>query len=425
MLHFLFRQCNMQGLRTGNCRGKHRFVRKGFDSSADAAHSDRSDRFNTISKLRKLTVFFTVLLIFGFAGCFICFAEDADYEYGTLYNNSGADGLNDSLSDEARSILSEFSIDASDPDSLAEINGFDILKKLIELSLKDIKSPISVLVSVSAMAVIFALVFQSSPDPIGAKQGAFSYILPAACAVAVAASLADVISKTAQSVSSCSVFMMSFIPAYAGLLISCGKSATGGAYSSLMFAVSQVFCSVADKLMIPLCSCMMVSSIGAAFADICKRAADIIKKVSVTVLTFGMTVFTFMLGLQTSISSASDTLGIKTAKTAMGTFIPIVGSSLGESLSVILGSVSLLKCSVGVYSVICLAVMFVPTLTELIVWKAVLCILAAVMQAVGAEKTEKLLSLSSGVLTVLMCILLCCAASYIISVALTLSAGGG
>ena len=55
---------------------------------------------------------------------------------------------------------------------------------------------------VPAMAVIYALVFQTSPDPIGAKQGAFSYILPAACAVAVAASLADVISKTAQSVSS-------------------------------------------------------------------------------------------------------------------------------------------------------------------------------------------------------------------------------
>lgn len=356
-------------------------------------------------------------------GTFGCFAQTAT-DYTELYELSGANGLSDKLSDNTRNVLREFRIDVENPESMINLNGFELIKKLIASALDNVKSPLFALSTISAVSVVYAVLFGTAPKPIDGKYDIRSYILPSICAVTVALSLTDIITDTANAVSSCNVFMTSFIPVYAGILISGGHTATGGGYSSLMFAVSQIFCTVADNLLIPLCYSALISSVGTAFSDICERICGIIKKASITLLTFGMTVFTFILGLQTSISSVSDSIGIKTAKAAIGTFIPIVGSSLSDSLSAILGSMALLKSTVGVYSMICLVIMIVPVLTDILLWKAALGLLGVVTQTTGATGASKLLSAISGLLTVLMCILLCCAAAYIISVALTLSVGG-
>ncbi len=350
-----------------------------------------------------------------------CHAEGS--EYSELYSVSDAEKLNNELNTETKNILNEFNISLDDPSSLSNLNGFDLIKKLISKSMDDMSSPLFALSAICVMAVIYAVLFGAAPE-LGSNNGLISYILPSSSTVIIAMALVDVVKDAASSVSSCSVFMLSFIPIYSGIIISCGRAATGGAYSSLMFITSQVFCSVADNLLIPLCSSMMISSIGAAFNSLCGRISGLIKKASVTVLTFGMTLFTFMLGLQTAISSVSDSVGIKATKSAIGTFVPIIGSSLSESLSVILGSMSLFRSTMGAYAIICLAVMVVPPIVSILVWKAVLGLLGIVTQTVGADSTANMLSMMSGVLTILMCVLLCCTAAYIVSVALTLSVGG-
>lgn len=141
------------------------------------------------------------------------------------------------------------------------------------------------------------MIFNATPEKEGSLTTCF---LPCASTALAAMSLVEVISYSARAVSSCSVFMLSFIPVYAGVLISGGKPATGGAYSALMFTVSQTFCAVADRLIVPLCGSMMIASIGSAFNELCGRIGEMLKKAAVTVITLCMTVFTFVLGLQTS-----------------------------------------------------------------------------------------------------------------------------
>ena len=409
----------MQGCGLSVRRRKYRALRKGVNSAADTSDTVRFNRNSFVVKfIRSVAIAWVISVIFS-ANSF-CRAENIN-AYDEIYSVSGADEFDDALDSDVKDFLDEFNISIDNPSSLADFNGYDLIIKLIEKSLNDMNSPIFLLSSVCIMSVIYAVIFNATPE----KEGSLTtYFLPCASTVLAAMSLVEVISYSARAVSSCSVFMLSFIPVYAGVLISGGKPATGGAYSALMFTVSQTFCAVADRLIVPLCGSMMIASIGSAFNELCGRIGEMLKKAAVTVITLCMTVFTFVLGLQTAISSVSDSVAIKTTKAAIGSFVPIVGSSLSESLSVILGSVSLFKSTVGVYAMICLAVMIVPSLVSVLAYKAVLSILCAVTQSIGAGSTAKLLGMMNGVLTVLMCVLLCSAVVYIVSVAITLSVGG-
>ncbi len=352
-----------------------------------------------------------------------CRAQTA-FEYEELYIVSGAEKFEEKIPDDVKSVLTEFEIELNNPNSFDKLNGFDLIKVIISNSLSDVSSPMFAVCSIGVMALIYAVMSNISPQSEGNRFGITSYILPCSCLVTIAANMVELVNNTASAVSSCSIFMLSFVPIYAGVLISSGSSATGSAYSSLMFIVSQVFCTVADGLIIPFCGSMSALSIGSIFNNICEKVNDFIKKTAIAALTFGMTVFTFVLGLQSSISAASDTVGVKASKMAVGTLIPIVGSSLSESLSVIIGSLSLFKSTIGAYAMISLAIMLVPPLIGIIVWKAAISVLCITVQSVGAESAYRVMKMMSSVLTVLLCVLLCCGAAYIVSIALTISARG-
>ncbi len=419
MLYIPFRRDDMQGYRLSGGGRKYRALRKSERYDADAADTFRFNKYNFIVKLIRTLAIFAVTAVALSYG-FVCLAAESSI-YSELYSQSGADELEDKAGEAANELLREFEISIDQPSSFANLNGFDLVKRLIEKSLSNIDSPFFALSSIIIMAAIQAVAFEASPIR---TDSALCYILPCSSAVIISAALTNVITDAVNTVASCSVFMLSFVPIYAGVLTVCGKAATGGAYSALMFTVCQIFTAASDKLLIPLTAAMAASSIGSAFNELCGRLSNFIKKSAITVISFLMTAFTFILGMQTSISSLSDSVATKTAKTAMGAFIPIVGSALSDSLSVILGSMSLFKSSVGLYAMLCLTANALPTLLKILVWKAVLSVIGIVTQALGADSTSRLIGMLNGVLTLLMSIVLCCAAAYIISVALTLAAGG-
>ncbi len=419
MLYIAFCRSTLQGLRISVCSRQHRYLCSDINIFADVATDNRNNRNHYIFKLLKIVVFSIVIVSLISADSYCC-AKNVD-TYDDLYYTSGADDLNDALNDNDRNLLEEFNLSIDNPDSLADFNGFDLFKRLIQESIDNVDSPIFAVATLCTMLLIYAVVYTTLPDK---KDNMVLYVLPCACIATVIIPIIQLISDAAESVSACCIFMQSFIPIYAGVLITAGKSATSGTYSTLMFAVSQVICSISDRLLIPICSAMIISSIGSVFNEMSTKINCFLKKSAITVITLGMTIFTFLLGLQTSISSASDSVGLKAAKTAIGTFVPIVGSSISESLSVVIGSVSLFKSSVGLYSMICLVIMLVPSVVGVMVWKLALSAVSLLSQAVGSNETEKLISMLNGVLTVILSVLLCTALVYIVSIALTLSVGG-
>ena len=61
-----------------------------------------------------------------------------------------------------------------------------------------------------------------------------------------------------------------------------------------------------------------------------------------------------ILNMQSGIASASDTFATKAIRFALGNYIPLIGGSVSESLSVVNGSIGIIKQGAGITGIIVL-----------------------------------------------------------------------
>ena len=96
-----------------------------------------------------------------------------------------------------------------------------------------------------------------------------------------------------------------------------------------------------------------------------------IKKVFTFFVGIIMLVFTTVISTQGLIASKADTLTSKTAKMLAGQMIPIVGSTVGESLRAAGASIEYLRSSVGVALIIILVILILPTVISIFLYRVV------------------------------------------------------
>ena len=96
------------------------------------------------------------------------------------------------------------------------------------------------------------------------------------------------------------------------------------------------------------------------------------------------------LGAQSVITASGDRLGFKTAKFVAGSFIPVVGSTVGESLNTLAASVSMLRGTVGVAGIVVIILLLLPTLLSLLLTRLSFSAAAGVAEMLGCDSQARL-----------------------------------
>jgi len=351
--------------------------------------------------------------------CVKTLAEESD-PYTELYSILNVDELED-VSDE--NISKYFDVDLSDSKSIWNINGYDLLISLAKNSFLTDGTSLNVL----KIILIFSIVFIVTKNTLIESENlnySFDVVSAGVCAVILLLPVSTLIFDVCKVVKSCCIFMNAFIPIYAALIVAVGYSATSASYSTLMFSVTQIFSIIADIIIVPLSNLTLVSSIGAAFNTVSKGFYELLRKSIIIILSTSMGIFIAVLNLQTVISAPSDTIGIKTVKTALGTFIPIVGTALSDSVSVLLAGAGTLKSTVGVYAVINIVVCVVPVLIKLLIWRLTVAVSVIMLELSQSEMSVNIVKAIGSVITLMISVVLCVSVAYLLSVILTLSIGG-
>ena len=89
---------------------------------------------------------------------------------------------------------------------------------------------------------------------------------------------------------------------------------------------------------------------------------------------FGTLLFSFLLSVQTILAKSADSLAAKTARFAIGSFIPMAGSVIAEAFSTLKEGISVLKNAAGIGGIIVLLLIMVPGILPLILYKCALSI---------------------------------------------------
>ena len=147
----------------------------------------------------------------------------------------------------------------------------------------------------------------------------------------------------------------------------------------------------------------------------------LIKKTAMWVLSLAASVFVFILSSKSVLGKTSDTVALKTAKYVLGSFVPVVGSTLSESASSVAASLSAVSGSVGMYIIIGLIILLLPLISELFCWKISLMLLSNTATLFSANAVKSLSEAVENVISLLFGFLLLSVSLFIISVGVLIS----
>lgn len=365
--------------------------------------------------MKKIIIFLILSLFFALP---VSAEEDA---YRRHYENIGADEIIEALDENVKEYMQNNGIDPRDSDWVNNITPENIFSHILKLLSGGIKAPLS-----SGGAIIGIILITAALTSFGAD-GRFEAAVYAAV-LAVCAIIADDIwqsvSAAVSAVKGSTTFMASFVPVFAVTVSLSGGAVTSASMSALLLFACEAVSFAASFAVLPLMGGYLALSVSSGVSPLISQSGvtETVKKVSMWILSLASTLFLGILSIQTVVNSAADSVTLRTAKFILGTSVPVAGSVLSEAVSTISSSVGLLRSSLGIYGVVALAVMFLPIIIELVLWRLALMLCGSVSSMFSLTKISGILKAVDSMLSVLIGIILLVGGMFIISLTVVVGA---
>ncbi len=371
---------------------------------------------NDLVNMKKLV--FIVLFMFVFT---VSVTAEAP-SYLQQYEKSGAGEIWELLDKDTANIVQDLGIDPSDAGWVNQLSPQNVFSNIWSFVKGGAKGPLKV--GFTMLAILLIMAAASTFEALKLYEDAISYVFALAAASVLIYPLASFILTCGSTIKGITTLMTGFVPIYAGIITASGKGLTASGMSFLLLSASSAVSSVASFIVLPMMNCYLGVGLAGSVMPLggLGKLNDGIKKVAVWTLSLTLTVFLGILSIQSGINRAADGLGVKTARFMIGSFVPVAGGALSESLTALLGSLSLLKTSVGMFGAVAVAAIVLPTLMELLLWRASVFILGIAADVLGVGNRTEILRAVDCVLSVMVGILLFTGALFIISLAIV--AGG-
>lgn len=164
---------------------------------------------------------------------------------------------------------------------------------------------------------------------------------------------------------SVSDFITKLSPVLTVLLASGGSVTSAAAFHPILSGSVYVMTLLIDKCVVPLIYLSAVLGIAGHVTPQLKLSAftRLLRSAGKWLLTAALTVFTGVTALYGLSAPSFDAVALKTMKFAVGSFVPVVGGILSETVETVLSGTQLMKNAVGVAGIVSLAaVTIVPVL---------------------------------------------------------------
>lgn len=338
-----------------------------------------------------VVLFFTaVLSVPAFA------AGRTDY-YADQLEASGANELYHKLPGETRELLKELGIDKVDFYSIYDTSPRKFIDLLIDTVKQKSDGPLKSAFRLTGIIILISIAESFVPKDDKSKKVLF-FVSGLLIAVSIAVPLSQAVSRAASSIYVSGSFMLLLIPVLAGVVAVSGNPMLAVSYNSIAFAFAQAVSQTAKNIVVPFTGIYMVTGIAGSLMPEFKIGVltETIKKTAVTVLSFSAALFVAFLSIKGIMANTADTMASKGIKLVVKTVVPVLGGALSDAYSSIAGSLSLVRSAVGVFGIIAVALIAVPSLIELMLWAIPLKIVAACSDMFGLEdQAEMLRTLSS------------------------------
>lgn len=371
---------------------------------------------------KKLTVCVCILFLLVGLSTLNVYAEDiSDLE-------KSVDSLMNSLSDEVRADMEKIGATSTDLLTLQNVSFEKVTDLILDKFSDTSKAPLSACAVVIAILILNALM-DSYKDTL--RQSSMKEVLSVTTTLCITTTLVlpiiDLISDSIATITDASNFMLLYIPIMVAILTFSGQAVTGASYYSMMVLACQGVSQFSTKFISPLLNIYLGFCVSSSITDrvnlrsLCQMLSKVIK----WLISFVMTVFSALMTIRGMITTAYDSVTARAVRFTMSSFIPIVGAALSESYKTIQGSINLLRTGAGVFVILAICVVFLPTVIRCLVWLLSVNLCKSIGEIIGVTTELNILSSVSSVISTVFAITVCIMSVFVISTALLITLGGG
>lgn len=298
----------------------------------------------------------------------------------------------EAVDEDTRKALEALGLENADYQSMLELSPRAVVGELLRLLTGKMAEPLKTVGLVCAFLAL-QTVLSSFLREKNSLQTAFSLLGALWVTVLLLQSVTKSLTAAFSAIKLSADFMLVYIPGFAGVIAMSGKPLTSAAYSSVMVGVSNLFSEMQVYVFLPLIQVFFLFHLLAALQE--DRAWDgvtaFLKKTVQIVLGFCATVFTGLLSVKGALAASGDSVAVRGVKMLVGSAVPIVGSALGDAYTSVLGSIGLIKNTVGVFGILIIALVTIPAILDLLLWYIGVSFCAAAAGALGQPQIKRLL----------------------------------
>ncbi|GAB6876021.1 stage III sporulation protein AE [Thermaerobacter litoralis] len=262
----------------------------------------------------------------------------------------------------------------------------DILGALLRALAGEVVTNGGLLLRLLVLAVLLAVLqaIENAFDNEAVARAAYAVTYLALIALALV-SFRDALAVSQQAIQGLVDFLLASLPVLLTLMAGTGALATAGILHPLVVATAHTTSVIVGQWVLPLIFLAAVVDIAGHFpvGTSLSGVSRLLRQAALVLLGLAGTVFLTVVAIQGAAGTVADGIALRTAKYLVGTFIPVVGGMLSDSVELVVTSSLLLKNAVNLLGMLAVFALVVFPLLKLVALVFVYRLVAAAIQPVG------------------------------------------
>lgn len=289
----------------------------------------------------------------------------AEYEYELSgFKSEISDSLFSSMENDVRDVLEEIGVTDLEFSKIYNLSFAEIFSYFtpeIKEKAKGVLKSFTELFILMLIFVVFSTLVKGDEN-----EKTLSLIMTALVTVVVLPVLRNIITPAVSVMKISNSFMLSYIPVLALILTFSGNGMSAMLMNSAVVGICQIMSSLINGVLIDFIGCF-ISVVTAFSMNDNLRAGKLISsmnKIFTLIITSAGALFSGILTVKNVMAVSVDSLSVRGIRFLLSSFVPVIGSSISEAYSSILGSINLIKGSVVVIGILAVTIINVPVIAE-------------------------------------------------------------
>ncbi len=300
----------------------------------------------------------------------------------------------------------------------------DMLNRTVRYLLSEVFLNIDVLVKIIILAILCAILKNLQNSFLSESVGELAFFVCYIVIVSVLMVSFTTAMKMCMSIIDNMVsFMHAIIPLLISLLVSTGNISSAGIIQPLLIVLVEISATLIKNFFIPLVFLVTVLNIVNNISDKLQltKLSGFIKQICSWGLGIILTVFIGIVSIQGSMGAVVDGVTSKTAKYALGTFIPVVGKYLADAADTVVGCTLVIKNASGIVAMIGVILVCLAPLLKILALVILYKLTSALVEPISDKKITNCLSDMAASLTYILGLTAAIAVMFLIAITVVIN----